>query len=51
MITDFELCIPNMEIIPQIAQLHKLNATLPDPSATPFGDMKIPEPEIVTNSS
>ncbi len=31
-------------IIPHTAQLIKLSATDPDPSATPFGEINIPEP-------
>jgi len=42
------LCVyvPSMETKPQMAQLHRVKATLPECSATPFGDMKIPEPNI-----
>jgi hypothetical protein len=35
-----------IEIKPQITQLIIVIPILPEPLATPFGDMKIPEPEI-----
>jgi hypothetical protein len=35
-----------MATIPQITQTTRLRPTLPDPSVTPFGDIKIPEPRM-----
>ena len=42
--------IPNVATSPHIAQLIRLRATDPEPSVTPFGDMKIPEPIYQTQS-
>lgn len=36
---------PSMEMMPHIVQLMRQKATLPEPSATPFGEMNIPEPD------
>ena len=37
--------LPSIEMIPQIVQLIMDKPTLPDPLATPFGEIKIPEPK------
>jgi hypothetical protein len=39
---------PSIDIIPHTIQLIKLKPTLPDPAATPFGEIKIPDPSKPT---